>query len=196
MKYLIVLITTGIIGSTHAQNISTKHEIEDTMKKRKIKHYDRTMEINGAHEDVFAFMDEIRNTGSHMTEKSNAMMGSKLTIQWLSDNQTGLGTKYRWTGKTVGMKMDFTVEVTKWVETKEKVWGTVGDANMIVIDWFEMYLITSPEQNGKTNARLGIYYAKKESFLGFLLGTWYSKWCVKSMLKDTRKHFKSSAVEK
>jgi len=26
------------------------------------------------------------------------------------------------------MKMDFTVEVSKWIEGKQKVWGTVGDA--------------------------------------------------------------------
>jgi hypothetical protein len=72
---------------------------------------------------------------------------------------------------------------------KEKIWGTVGDAKMIVIDWFEMYLITIPTEDGKTNAKLGIYYTKHKGLWGFLLVKWYSKWCLKSMLKDTRKHF-------
>lgn len=163
---------------------------------RKIQTYERTMFMNGNPRDVFTFMDNIENTGMHMTKSNGAMMGGKLTIQWLSDHKTGLGTKYRWTGRVAGMKMDFTVEVNKWVDGKEKVWGTVGDAKMIVIDWFEMYLIISAKENGKSEAKLGIYYTKHKSLWGFLLGKWYSKWCVKSMLKDTRKHFEDLEKKK
>ena len=163
----------------------------DTMKRIKIWHYEREMIIKGSPAEVFAFMDDIRNTGKHMTESSGAMAGSKLTIEWLSDHKTGLGTKYRWTGKVVGMKMDFTVEVSKWIDGKEKVWGTIGDAKMIVIDWFEMDLTMTPEGDGKSNAKLGINYTKHRGLLGFLFGKWYSKWCVKSMLKDTKKHFEN-----
>lgn len=163
---------------------------DDSMKNGKIKHYKREMTISGSPEEVFAFMDDIRNTGKHMTESSGAMAGSKLKIEWLSENKTGLGTKYRWTGKVIGMKMDFTVEVSKWIAGKEKIWGTVGDAEMIVIDWFEMYLTMSSETDGTSKAKLGIAYTKHKGIWGFLFGRWYSKWCVKSMLKDTRKHFK------
>ncbi|MBI3519919.1 MAG: SRPBCC family protein [Bacteroidetes bacterium] len=158
---------------------------------RKIRTYERTIEISGSPDSVFAFMDDIRNTGKHMTENSNAMMGSKLGLHWLSDHKTGLGTKYRWTGKVVGMKMDFTVEVNKWIDGKEKEWGTVGDAKMIVIDWFEMYLVVTPNDKGTTNTKLGIFYTKHRGLWGLLFGKWYSKWCVKSMLKDTKKHFKN-----
>lgn len=182
---IIILITFSCISLLAQDTIRTgKH------KGRKIRSYERTMVMNNIPEAVFAFMDDIQNTGMHMTKSSGAMMGSKLSVQWLSNYKTGLGTKYRWTGKVVGMKMDFTVEVFKWVAGKEKLWGTVGDAKMIVIDWFEMYLITTLSENGKTNARLGIYYTKHKGLWGFLLGKTYSKWCVKSMLKDTKKHFK------
>lgn len=163
----------------------------DTLKKREIRHYERELIINGSQEQVFAFMDDIRNTGKHMTESNGAMLGSKLTIEWLSDHKTGLATKYRWTGKVIRMKIDFTVEVSKWIEGKEKVWGTVGEAKMIVIDWFEMDLTMTPEKDGKSNVKLGINYTKHHGFIGFLLGNWYSKWCVKSMLRDTKKHFEN-----
>jgi hypothetical protein len=86
---------------------------------RKIRTYEKTIVMNGSPQEVFAFMDNIENTGMHMTKNNDAMMGSKLTIQWLSNYKTGLETKYRWTGKVVGMKMDFTVEVNKWVEKKK-----------------------------------------------------------------------------
>lgn len=191
MKYLILIamvLTTATLVAQDTIRTGKKNN-------RKIRTYEKTMIMDGSPQDVFAFMDNIENTGMHMTKSNGAMMGSKLSIQWLSDHKTGLGTKYRWTGKVVGMKMDFTVEVSKWVDGKEKVWGTVGDAKMIVIDWFEMYLITSAKENGKSEAKLGIYYTKHKSFLGFLLGKWYSKWCVKSMLKDTEKHFRNSSTK-
>lgn len=193
MKTILTIIMVTILASPALCLQDTLNESvkTDALKKRKIRHYEREMIINGSQEEVFAFMDDIRNTGKHMTESSGAMAGSKLKIEWLSDYKMGLGTKYRWTGKVVGMKMDFTVEVSKWVEGKEKVWGTVGDAKMIVIDWFEMDLIMTPEKDGESKAKLGINYTKHKGLWGFLLGKWYSKWCVKSMLKDTRKHFEN-----
>lgn len=159
---------------------------------KKVKYYEREIIINGQPEDVFAFMDDIKNTGKHMTESSGAMAGSKLKIEWLSPNTTGLGTKYRLTGKVVGMKMDFTVEVSKWITGKEKVWGTVGEAKMIVIDSFEMHLTIVKEDKGTSKVRLSINYTKHRGVMGFLFGKWYSKWCVKSMLKDTKKHFEDN----
>jgi hypothetical protein len=185
MKQLISAILLFVSGFVSAQDGSKA----GTLNGRKIRFYEKIIRINGHSDSVFAFMDDIRNTGKHMTESSGAMAGSKLQIHWLSENKTGLGTKYRWTGKVVGMKMDFTVEVNKWTKG-QKVWGTVGPAKMIVIDWFEMHLITTPASAGETDAKLGIYYTKHKGMWGFLLGKWYAKWCVKTMLKDTRKHFK------
>lgn len=165
------------------------------MTEKAIKFYGRELIINGSPREIFAFMDDIRNIGKHMTGSKGAMMGSILKLEWLSENTTGLGTKYKWTGKVVGMKMNFTVEVLKWIEGKEKVWGTVGNANMIVIDWFEMHLTIKSENVGRSKVKLDIAYTKRKSLWGFLFGKWYSKWCVKSMLKDTRSHFKNNVLE-
>lgn len=198
MKIILTVLMVAILSSPALclEYILNKSVKTDTLKKRKIRYYGREMIIRGSQNEVFAFMDDIRNTGQHMTESSGAMAGSKLRIEWLSNNKTGLGTKYRWTGTVVGMKMDFTVEVTKWIEGKEKVWGTIGDVKMIVIDWFEMHLIMTPEMDGKSKAKLGIYYTKHKGLWGFLFGKWYSKWCVKSMLKDTKVHFHKEVIKK
>ena len=169
----------------------------DSVKTQKMKTVKRTVVIHANANEIFAFMDDIDNTGMHMTKSNAPMMGGKLKLQWLTTHKTGLGTKYRWTGKVIGMKMDFTVEVTKWVEGKEKVWETVGDAKMIVLSWYRMYLILTPLDDGTTRTELGIYYTKpKGSVLGFFLARWYAVWCVKSMLKDTEKHFKEKQHEK
>ena len=56
-------------------------------------------------EKVFAQMDNFSKTGMHMTESSMMMMGSKLKLEQLSTNPTGVGAKYRWYGKMMGMTM-------------------------------------------------------------------------------------------
>lgn len=188
IAYLSVLTTSAFCQK---DTITTSH-LNDSSKMKKVKYYEREIIINGLPEDVFAFMDDIKNTGKHMTESSGAMAGSKLKIEWLSPNTTGLGANYRWTGKVIGMKMDFTVKVSKWIAGSEKVWGTVGEAKMIVIDSFEMYLTIVKAENETSKVKLSINYTKHRGVMGFLFGKWYSKWCVKSMLKDTKKHFKNN----
>ena len=156
----------------------------------KIKTLKRVVVINAPVDSVFTFMDDIQNTGGHMTKSNTPMMGSKLTVEWLTDYKIGLGSKYRWRGKVIGMKMDFTVEVTKWIKGKEKIWETIGETKMIVLSWYRMYLVLTPLENGTTLAELGIFYTKPQgSFLSFLLSKRYAVWCVKSMTKDSQKHF-------
>lgn len=43
------------------------------------------------------------------------MMGSKLKLEFLTAEHRGLGSKYRWSGKMMGIPHDFNVEVTKWI---------------------------------------------------------------------------------
>jgi hypothetical protein len=157
--------------------------------RQKKKSYAGSMLIPGGQHEIFVFMDNIENTGSHMTKSNAQMMGSKLALHWLTPHHTGPGTSYRWTGRTMCMKMDFTVQVSDWNEDKRKVWGTVGKAKMIVISWFEMYLDLSPGEKGHTCTRLRIHYTRSKNLAGLLFGRAYSKWCVNSMLRDTRKYF-------
>src|SRR5688572_12056509 len=91
--------------------------------------------------DVFTAIDDLGVTGMLMTESSMMMMRGKLKIQFLTTNNTGLGSRYRWTGKMMGFTMDFTVEVTKWIAGKEKVWETIGPAKLIIYSWYRMNLV-------------------------------------------------------
>jgi len=146
--------------------------------------------INASLEKVFETLDDLGVTGMHMTQSSAMMMGSKLHLQYLTENQKGLGSKYRWTGKMMGMNMDFTVEVTKWIKGIEKVWETIGEAKMIIYSWYRMNLSLS-KVDDKTLAELSITYKKPKApflkFISFLFADWYCKWCLKNMLSDTKK---------
>lgn len=125
-----------------------------------------------------------------MTKSSAMMMGNKLNLEYLTTNHTGLGSKYRWTGKMMGRKMDFTVEVTKWIAGVEKVWETIGEAKMIIYSWYRMNLLVKQE-NANSEALLSITYEKPKRWLAkiisFLFADWYCNWCLKNMLNDAKK---------
>ena len=141
-------------------------------------------------EEVFGLLDDLGVTGMHMTESSMPMMGGKMNIEFLSENKSGLNTRYRWTGKVLWMVMDFTVVVTKWTRGQQKSWETQPGARMIIMSWFKMDLLTEGN-NLQTTAHLSISYQRPKGvfqrILSFVLADWYCKWCLNNMLNDTQK---------
>lgn len=139
---------------------------------------------------VFSYLDDLGVTGTHMTESSAMMMGSKLHIEFLTNHHTGIGSKYRWTGTMMGMNMDFTVEVTKWIEGVEKIWETVGTSKLIIYSWYRMHLLVYPKGIG-SQAELSITYEKPKGWfakiVSFLFADWYCTWCLKKMLDDGKR---------
>jgi hypothetical protein len=148
-------------------------------------------------QQVFRTIDDLGVTGMHMTESSMMMMGSKLNLEFLTTHKTGLGSRYRWSGKMMGLTMDFTVEVKKWVEGKEKVWETAGPTKLIIYSWYRMTLKVK-QAGEKTEAELSIAYKKPTGFLNrilcFLLADWYCRWCLRQMLGDAKKKLEGQST--
>lgn len=134
---------------------------------------------------VFSYLDDLGVTGMHMTESSAMMMGSKLHIEFLTKHHTGMGSKYRSTGTMMWMNMDFTVEVTKWIEGVEKVWETIGASEMIIYSWYRMHLLVYPKGD-MSQAELSITYERPKGrfakIISFIFADWYCSWCLKKML--------------
>ena len=150
----------------------------------------RHLLIQSSPERVFEVLDDLGATGMHMTNSSAMMMGSKLHLQYLTTNHIGLASKYRWTGKMMGLRMDFAVQVTKWIKGVEKVWETTGNARMIIYSWYQMRLAVF-QTDGNTNAELSISYKRPKNllarFASWLFADWYCNWCLKKMLNDAKK---------
>ena len=150
----------------------------------------RTQIYKASPREVFKSIDDLGVTGMHMTQSSGMMMGNKLKLEFLTENHTGQGCKYRWTGKIMGLKMDFTVEVTKWIANKEKIWETIGKPKLIIYSWYRMNLIVIPTLKG-ANAELSISYEKPKGILNRIVSLffadWYCRWCLKKMLGDAGK---------
>ena len=58
------------------------------------------------------------------------MMGSKLVLD--TPEATGIGATYRYTGRVLGLVIDFSEMVTRYVAGREKVWRTIGAARLSV----------------------------------------------------------------
>ena len=145
-------------------------------------HFEQAIDIKARPQDVFAFVDDIHHTGWHMEKSSMPMMGGKMEVEILSKNRTGLGAAYRWTGRVLGMPIDFSETVVKYAKDKERVWRTIGEPKIIIIGHYEMgFKLTTIQRS----TRLTIYISYElpkplfGKFLGWLLSGWYSKWCLK-----------------
>jgi hypothetical protein len=147
--------------------------------------------IHSTPDKVFSQMDDFSKTGMHMSESSMMMMGSKLKLEQLSTNATGVGAGYRWYGKMVGMTMDFSEAVTKWQPSKLKEWEIIGEAKIIIMSWYRMWFEIMPAEKG-TIAKLSISYLPPKQWyykiLSFLFAKWYCNWCLNNMLNDTKKN--------
>ncbi len=145
--------------------------------------------IHSTSEKVFAQMDDFSKTGMHMSESSMMMMGSKLKLEQLSPNPTGVGAKYRSYGRMMGMTMDFSETVTKWQPPVLKEWETVGEAQIIIMSWYRMWFEIAPAENG-SKAKLSISYQPPKQWyykiLSFFFVKWYCNWCLNNMLNDSK----------
>lgn len=150
--------------------------------------------IEAPPQKVFAQMDDFSKTGMHMGESSMMMMGSKLKLEQLSSNATGVGATYRWHGKIMGMAIDFTETVSQWQPPERKEWETVSEAKIIIMSWYRMWFEIRPVEQG-TLAKLFISYEPPKNWffriLSFLFARLYCNWCLKNMLNDSKKSLAS-----
>lgn len=149
----------------------------------------KSLLIHSTPEKIFAQMDDFSKTGMHMSESSMMMMGSKLKLEQLSTNPSGVGARYRWYGKMMGLTIDFTEAVTKWQPPLFKEWETVGDVKLIIMNWYKMWFEIIPAENGAT-VRLSISYLPPKQWfyliLSLLFAKWYCNWCINNMLNHTK----------
>lgn len=161
-----------------------------------IKLYSQQQRIRGNPHDVFAFMDDLAKTGMHMTKRSWMMMGSKLTLEEISGKHKGVGSAFRWFGKMMGMEIDFTETVTEWKQDQSKKWETLDGAKIILFSWYQMGFEIELAPNGHcSDVTLWIKYKKPvgwfDRLLSFFFARFYCRWCLDSMLRDTKQHIES-----
>ena len=96
-------------------------------------------------------------------------------------------------GKVLGTNLFLDEVVTKHDFPINKEWQTVGDLNLIVIGHYKLGFEIMSEGN-KSRLKVYIDYNLPQAIfnriLGYFLGDFYAKWCVKQMLNGVSSHFK------
>ena len=152
----------------------------------------RTALIGASAERVFAYVDDIRNLARHMSESpSMPMMGSKLTLEIVTTEPTGVGAIYRYSGQMLGLVLDFSEAVTTYVAGREKIWRTIGDPKLLIIRGYEMRVLVGPATPTTSNLTISIDYELPASgfwrLAGWLLADVYSRWCLKGMVDGSKR---------
>jgi hypothetical protein len=149
-------------------------------------HYEREARAARPMAAVFAKLDDIAALARHMSERSPAMLGSRLTLSTVHSG-SGVGDRYRWDGRVLGLTIEALEEVTVYDPPRRKRWCTIGAPRLIVIVSYCMQLDLS-ELEGGTSIRVRIEYtlpaAGWRRFIGGLLGHLYARWCVDRMVAD------------
>jgi Polyketide cyclase / dehydrase and lipid transport len=150
-----------------------------------------TVEVRAPAEAVFAHVDDIRNLGWHMTSRSSmAMMGSRLRLDVLSDQPTGLAATYRYSGTVMGLSIDFSESVTKYLPPREKAWRTIGEPRLLIIASYEMRVAIERLSSSLSQLTISIGYELPRSafwrMVGLFLARPYSRWCLRRMLRDSQ----------
>jgi len=111
----------------------------------------RSVTIEAPSERVFAYVDDIRNLARHMSEsRSMPMMGSKLKLEIMTPETTGVGALYRYSGRMMGLTIDFSETVTQYVAGREKAWRTIGEPQLLIIAGYEMRVLVEPISPGSS----------------------------------------------
>lgn len=158
----------------------------------------RSATIDASAEQVFAYVDDIRNLARHMSERgSMPMMGSKLALDIVTPEFTGVGATYRYSGRVMGLTIDFSESVIHYVPGREKVWRTIGQPRLLIIDNYEMSVRVEPIADKRSKLTIAIDYTLPRSIfwraVGGLLATSYANWCLGSMIQGTVQDLKVSA---
>ena len=150
-----------------------------------------TADIRAPAEDVFAYVDDIRHVGWHMTERSSMAMGSRLKLEILSKRPTGPGATYRYSGRMMGLFLEFSESVTRYIPNREKVWSTIGKPRLLIISSYEMRLAVEPLSAASSRLTISIAYELPQSafwhIVGRLLAGPYSTWCLRQMVGDAKR---------
>jgi hypothetical protein len=159
----------------------------------------RTAKIAAPAERVFAYIDDIRNLARHMSERrSMAMMGSKLKLEILSPEPTGIGATYRYSGRMIGLDLAFSETVTRYIPGREKVWHTVGTPRLLIIESYEMAVTVVPEASSTSRLTIRIDYELPKtgvwSLIGWLAAPSYASWCLNSMVDGTKSDLEGLAA--
>ncbi|BCG94655.1 SRPBCC family protein [Mesorhizobium sp. 131-2-1] len=154
--------------------------------------------IESAAETLFAYLDDHRHLGAHMSTSSWMMLGSKMDYEFDAGEARLIGSKFGFHGKILGIALSAEQVVTIRTPPKLKVWETIGAPNLWVIGRYRMGFEIVPEARG-SRLRVFIEYDLPEAapsrWLGLIFANAYARWCTGRMAKDAARYFATAGAQ-
>jgi len=165
--------------------------MKDSLQKTALtRHYESRVPIKAPQEEIFAYVDDHAQLGSHMSESSWMMGGGRMDIAIDKGRGQRVGSHIGLSGKAFGITLFLDEVVTRREPPRLKVWETVGNLRLLVIGHYRMGIEVGPQDS---NSLLRVYIdydlPLTNAWLGRLFSGSYAKWCVRQMIKDTSDHF-------
>ena len=156
------------------------------------KHYEMSVAVNSGQNELFSYADDPRNFSSHMNQKSIMMAGSTMETEVDEGKGKQVGSHIRMKGKVMGVPLSLDEVIIEHDPPHHKVWETVGNVNLLVIDHYKLGFDIRPS-NGQSEITVFIDYnlpkSSKTKLLGILFSGAYAKWCVGQMANGVSSHF-------
>lgn len=178
--------------------VSMSKEAEELLPKRNLnktkiyeRHYTDSVLVPASALEIFAFIDDHVRFSSHMKKSSWMMGGGRMDIMVDAGRGQEIGSHIRMNGKAFGITLFLDEVVTHRQPPHLKIWETVGEPKLLIIDHYRMKVEIDPQEN-ESLLRVSIDYnlPKTHAWLGKLFSKYYAKWCVQQMIKDTRDQFR------
>jgi hypothetical protein len=163
------------------------------------RHDERTAQVRGPIEEVFAYLDDPLALSAHMNQSSMMMMGSKMSTEVDAGGGRVIGSKIRMRGSVVGISISLEEAITERRAPYIKIWETVGNPQLLVLAQYRMGFELT-RRGDLSLMRVFIDYSlpttAPQSWLGALLGGAYARWCTKQMTDGAARHFGFSIGER
>lgn len=157
-----------------------------------------TATIDSTAETVFAYLDDHRHLGAHMSASSWMMLGSKMDYEFDAGKARLVGSKFGFHGKILGIALSAEQVVTIRMPPRLKVWEIIGTPNLWVVGRYRMGFEIAPEAKW-SRLRVFIEYDLPEAaparWLGLIFANAYARWCTGRMAKDAARYFKTAGAQ-
>ncbi|MDF3032007.1 MAG: 33-cGAMP-specific phosphodiesterase 2 [Moraxellaceae bacterium] len=153
--------------------------------------YDFSRSVHATAPQVFEYLDDPLRLGAHMGRSSWMMAGSKMAYELDAGEGRATGSHIRMTGTMLGQHLALDEVVTCHQPPAAKQWRTTGHPRLLIIGHYAMGFTIQP---AKESCRLTVFihYSLPTGpwrLAGWLLAGFYTRWCVRSMVRDAVRHF-------
>jgi hypothetical protein len=156
------------------------------------RHCEAEASIPVLEEDLFAYLDKHSQLSAHMTKRSWMMGGGRMDITTDPGGFQKQGSRLCLAGRAFGISIFLEEAVTLYHPPNSKIWETISTPKLLVIGEYRMGFGITPEQRG---ARLRVFIdydlppGTITRILGYLFGSFYARWCVRSMIRQAQARF-------